>query len=83
MQRLVAVLDTGAGPNFITESEFQDELRTLILAGSPPNICDVSKNPLRKLETVGMLVHLGHTRAALRLTVFETMAAAAIFGADF
>lgn len=83
MHRLVFILDTGAGPNFIRKSELPTGLETQLSTKPLPNICDANKNPLQMLGVIKLRVHLGHTQVTLKFIVCKTLAPSTIIGAGF
>lgn len=82
-RRLVAIPDTGAGPNFVRESELPDRFETQLSTGLLPNICNAYRNPLQMLGIVKPHVLLGNTQETFNFIVCKTLAASAITGAEF
>lgn len=52
MHRVLAVLDTDAGPNFIRISKLPKGFEEHMSFGPLPDICDANKNPLCTLGTI-------------------------------
>lgn len=83
MHCLVTILDTGARPNFIDKKKIQIGFNTKIYAGPLQNICNANRNRLWMLGTTNFRVYLDHKSVALKLIVWNTLAAFATVGASF
>ena len=83
LTRFLTILDTGAGPNFISRAELPDEVDGLIRHGPLPDICDANSNPLDMIGTVKLPVRLGHFLCLVEFIVCRSLAASAILGADY
>lgn len=83
MHPLESILDTGAGPTFISKKELLYGVVTQMSARPLSNICKVNKNLLKMLRTIKFQVHLGHWRVVLNFIVCDTLAASATIGTDF
>ena len=83
MQRMLAILDTGAGPNFIRRSELPKGSEAFMASGPLPNICDANNNPLRTIGMTKLPVRLGRLLVRVEFIVCDTLAAPVILGADY
>lgn len=83
MHRLVTILDTEVGPNFISNKELAIGIEFQLSTESVPNIYDANKNLLRMLDQIKLQVHLGHTRITLEFILCKTLAASVIIRAEF
>ncbi|CAN8069508.1 unnamed protein product, partial [Agarophyton chilense] len=83
MVRVLTVLDTGAGPNFIVESLLPLPLRSQIRLGVAPDFADANNNPLSTVGTVTLVVRLGSFVVKLDFIVCRKLATPIILGCDF
>ena len=82
MRKILSVVDTEAGPNFIRKDELPPEAE--IDTGSKlPGISDANDNPIHMLGTTQQVFRLGHRVVSLTFIVFKTLAAPLILGCDF
>lgn len=58
LRRVLAILDTGAGPNFIRRSELPEGMEAHLKFGPLPEVCDANGKPLSTLATVKSLFGL-------------------------
>lgn len=79
IHRLENTLETGAGPNFVIESELSTGFETKLSTGPLSNIDKASKNPLLILPIIKFQVHF-HVKLTLKIIVCETLAASVIIG---
>ena len=82
LERLLAVLDSGAGPNFIRESDLPHGV-TRLRYGPLPNVADANDNSIRMKGLAGLIVLLGARLVKLEFIVCERLAAPLILGCDF
>ena len=82
IRRILSILDTGAGPNFIRSDELNG-IEAVIRQGPLPDICDANNKPLQLLGTIKLPVRLGNFSSRIEFIVCKTLAAPAILGADF
>ena len=82
LSRRVAILDTGAGPNFIHRDALPPDVEVL-KQGQLPSIADANNRPLTMSGRVDLVVQLGYTRVRAEFLVCERLAAPMIIGADF
>ena len=82
LSRRVAILDTGAGPNFIHRDALPPDVEVL-KQGQLPSIADANNRPLSMSGRVDLFVQLGYTRVRAEFLVCERLAAPMIIGADF
>lgn len=59
MFRVLSILDTGAGLNFVRRTELPVEVERYIRHGPLPDICDASNKPATVVGTVNLPVKLG------------------------
>lgn len=83
VRRLVSVLDTGAGRNFIRRSELPPGVEDRMRYGPLPDICDANNNPLSMLGIISLPVRLGRHLALVDFVVCTSLGAQAILGADY
>ena len=81
--RKLAILDTGAGPNFIRISELDPDWKERIRHGPLPCVNDANDKPLKTVGTIEQIVRLGNLIVKLDFIVCESLAASVILGADF
>ena len=82
LERLLAVLDPGAGPNFIRDSDLPHGV-TRLRYGPLPNVADANNNPIRMKGLAHLLVRLGSRLVKLEFIVCDRLAAPLILGCDF
>lgn len=82
MHRLVTILDTEAGPSFISQNELQNECGTRMSTVPQPNIYGANKNALLLLGITKLRAHLHHRRVALKFSICKKLTASAIIVAD-
>ena len=82
LERLLAVLDSGAGPNFIRDSDLPHGV-TRHRYGPLPNVADANNNPIRMMGLADLIVRLGSRLVKLEFIVCEHLAAPLILGCDF
>lgn len=83
LSRRLAVLDTGAGPNFIRLSELQSDEQARIQEACLPDIRDANKRPIKSLGTIKLVVQLGNHVVMLPFIVCTTLAAPVVLGCDY
>ncbi|CAN8076123.1 unnamed protein product [Agarophyton chilense] len=83
LSRRLTILDTGAGPNFIRESELGPADLERIRYGPLPDIRDANKNAVKTLGTVRLLVRLGRFVVLVDFIVCKTLAAPVVLGCDY
>ena len=82
LERLLAVLDSGAGPNFIRESDLPRGV-TRLRYGPLPKVDDANNNPIRMKGLPDLIVRLGSRLVKLEFIVCARLAAPLILGCDF
>ncbi|CAN8076114.1 unnamed protein product [Agarophyton chilense] len=80
LTRLLTVLDTGAGPNFIRISELGPIDQEQIRYGPLPDIEDANRNAVRTLGPVKLLVRLGQFLMKVAFIVCKSLAAPVVLG---
>lgn len=80
LRRVLEILDTGAGPNFIRKCELHVGTYNLVNHGPVPQACDANGKPLSTIGTVQMPERLGNFSSHLELIVCENLAARTILG---
>lgn len=83
MFRVLTILDTGAGPNFVRQAELLDELDRYIRHGPLPEIFDANNKPLPMVVSVKLPVKVGTFLDIVGFIVSQTLAGPVILVADF
>lgn len=83
LSRRLAVLDTGAGPNFIRFSELQSDERVRIQEACLSDIRDANKRHIKSLGTIKLVVQLGNHVFMFPFIVCTTLAAPVVLGCDY
>ncbi|CAN8069585.1 unnamed protein product [Agarophyton chilense] len=83
LSRRLTILDTGAGPNFLRESELAPADLERIRYGPLRDIRDANKNALKTLGTVRLVVRLGRFVVLVDFIVCKTLAAPVVLGCDY
>ena len=83
LRRLLSVVDTGAGPNFIRREELPPGIEKDIRYGPLPDICDANDRPLRMIGTIRLVVRLGRLVSLADFIICQQLAAPMILGADY
>lgn len=83
LSRKLAVLDTGAGPNFIRKSELLPGYETHVRYGPLPHISDANSNPIKMTGYIDQVARLGTRLVKVTFIVCESLAAPVILGCDF
>ena len=85
MHSVLAILDTGAGPNMVRESFLpKDWRRFLVKTDSPyPAIRDANGRQLKVEGVVVLFVNIGGERLRVRFLVCKNLAVKAILGCAF
>lgn len=63
--RLLKILDSGEGPNFIRRTELPQGVSHVLQDASMLNICDASGSPVRMVGMAKLEVKIGQDRLAL------------------
>jgi hypothetical protein len=81
---VLAVLDTGAGPNLIREDVLPPNWETLRLRGVPiPKVMNASGRLLHSKGVIVLIVQVGHLRTRVRFYVTAGLAVPCILGCNF
>ena len=82
MRKILIVVDTMAGPNFIRKCELPPGAK-INTSTNLPEVSDANVNPIQMLGTAQQVVRLGHRVMSLTFIVCRTLAAPLILGCDF
>jgi hypothetical protein len=78
---VIAVLDTGAGPNLIREDVLPPNWETWRLCGVPiPKVMNASGRLLQSKGLIVLIVQVGHLRTRVRFYVTAGLAVPCILG---
>ena len=80
--RKLAVLDTGAGPNFVRATELEPGYRSKLRYGPLPRITDANRNPIRAVGVISLILQVGNYVIKDDFIVCERLAAPLIVGCD-
>ena len=80
--RKLAILDTGAGPNFIRVSELTPGYRSKIRYGPLPHITDANRRSIRTIGIISLVIQVGRYVVKDEFIVCERLAAPVILGCD-
>ena len=83
MMRHVAVLDTGAGHNFIRLDQLPPAARRMIRQRALPDIRDANKGRVRSLGVVSLRVQVGLYQSRVDFVVCERLSVPVILGCDY
>ncbi|CAN8063205.1 unnamed protein product [Agarophyton chilense] len=83
LSRRFTILDTGAGPNFKRESELAPADLERIRYGPLPDIRDATKNAVKIVGTVRLMVRLGRFVVLVDFIVCKKLAAPVVLGCDY
>ena len=83
LAKKVAVLDTGAGPNCVRESDLPPGYEASMRYGPVPNIGDANNKPIAMKGYIAMLLRVGHFIVKTDFLVCERLAVPLILGRDF
>ena len=83
LAKQLAVLDTGAGPNFIHKDALPLGYERFLKQGPPPNIVDANRRPIAVNGVIHLCVQLGTRLVKLAFYVCERLAAPVVLGCDF
>ena len=83
MRRILSVLGTGAGPNFIRKCTLLPGEQVTVTHEPLPEIADANSNPIRSKETNRLLFRLGTRAFMVEYVVCESLAASLILGCNF
>lgn len=82
MHRIVIIIDTEAGTDFVGENDPSTGFDAQISIKQLLNTSIATEDPLLMLGIIKLLVHFSNTAVTLRLAFSETLAASIINGAD-
>ncbi|PXF44214.1 hypothetical protein BWQ96_05995 [Gracilariopsis chorda] len=83
LSRRLAVLDTGAGPNFTRLSELDSDEPAGMQKACLPDIRDANKRPIKSLGTIKLVVQHGNHVFRLSFIVCTTLASPVVLGCDY
>ena len=83
MTHQYAILDTGAGRNFIDLDQIHTAVRDQVLQANTPTIIDASRNRLKVLGSIKLWVSLGSKLSREEFIVCKSLAAPYILGCSY